>query len=353
VGRLANSPAVIVIASANGEIGTDAAWEVLAAGGSALDAVEAGIRLVEDNPADHTVGYSGYPNVVGEVELDASIMDGATRAAGAVGGLRGYREAISVARAVLERLPHVLVVGAGAAQLAADIGLQPAELLTPEAERVWREGLDTNVAGGVTGTPTIDQVQAVIGRIFDPELTRAAAARAAAAGSAAAVDPAEASGDAVVDPGPDRPAPGGTVNFLAVDAAGHMASGVSTSGWAWKYPGRLGDSPIIGAGNYCDDRHGGAACTGWGELTIRASTARTVVAGLAAGASLADACAAALRDLVGLEPGEPGPFGYVNLVALDRDGNHHAASTKDGTEYVWRADGMARTERAERTVVAV
>src|SRR6266498_2341532 len=105
---------MIIIASANGAIGLPAAWAMLQAGGSALDAVELATRLVEDNPDDHSVGYGGYPNLLGEVELDASIMDGATRRAGAVGALRGYRHPISVARRVMEELLLVLFAGARA-----------------------------------------------------------------------------------------------------------------------------------------------------------------------------------------------------------------------------------------------
>src|SRR5262245_65559502 len=120
---------MIIIASSNGDIGIPAAWEILARGGSALNAVEAAARLVEDNPNDHSVGYGGYPNLLGEVELDASIMDGTTLRAGAVGGLRGYRAAISVARRVMEDLPHVMLVGDGAARFAAELGYPLENLL--------------------------------------------------------------------------------------------------------------------------------------------------------------------------------------------------------------------------------
>src|SRR5215470_12430817 len=102
---------MIIIASSNGAIGMPAAWDILQRGGTALDAIEAAARLVEDNPDDHSVGYGGYPNLLGEVELDASIMDGATLRAGAVGALKGYRHAISVARRVMDELPHVMLVG--------------------------------------------------------------------------------------------------------------------------------------------------------------------------------------------------------------------------------------------------
>src|SRR5262245_65995740 len=122
---------MIIIASSNGDIGIPAAWEILARGGSALNAVEAAARLVEDNPADHSVGYGGYPNLLGEVELDASIMDGATLRAGAVGALKGYRHPISVARRVMEELPHVMLAGQGAGRFAADMRVARADLLAP------------------------------------------------------------------------------------------------------------------------------------------------------------------------------------------------------------------------------
>src|ERR1700712_1163451 len=115
---------MIIIASSNGGIGMAAAWDILASGGTAIDAVEAAARLVEDNPDDHSVGYSGYPNLLGEVELDASIMDGTTLRAGAVGGLRGYRHPITVARHVMDDLPHVMLGGQGAERFAAELGMQ-------------------------------------------------------------------------------------------------------------------------------------------------------------------------------------------------------------------------------------
>jgi beta-aspartyl-peptidase (threonine type) len=303
-------PVPVLVASANGSVGMDAGWEVLAGGGSALDAVEVAARMVEDEPTDHTVGYGGYPNLLGEVELDASIMEGTTRRAGAVGSLRRYRAAITVARAVMERLPHVLVVGDGAARLAEEIGLEPEDLLTEEAERVWRAGLDGNLPEDSVGGRMLSLVASLA---TDPE-------RAA-----------------------------GTVNFLAIDGRGRMASAVSTSGWAWKYPGRLGDTPVIGAGNYCDDRYGAAACTGFGELSIRAGTARTVVASLAAGHAVERAAHESVRDLFTL--GMPTEQVIMHLVAVDRDGNHAAVSTRPGRTYVHRSAGMASYEESPRLVV--
>lgn len=309
---------MIVIASSNGQVGIDAAWDVLARGGSALDAVEAGTRLVEDNPDDHSVGYGGYPNLLGQVELDASIMDGATRRSGAVGAVRGYRHPVTLARRVMEELPHVLLVGEGAMRFAAELGMTREDLLTDESAQAWRDGIDGRLPEGFRDAQ---------GEIVMSLLRRA---------TRLATDP-------------ERVA--GTVNFIAQDRHGHIASAVSTSGWAWKYPGRLGDSPIIGAGNYADDRYGAAACTGWGELALRASTAHTVVAELRHGASLEDACRIAFEDLGAL--GMLSEQLLMSMVAIDRHGNHCAVSTQPGRTYVFRADGMAAAEERERTVISV
>lgn len=293
---------MLLVASTNGQIGFDAAVAAFAGGGSLLDAVEVAVRVVEDNADDHTVGLGGYPNLLGEVELDASIMEGATRRTGAVGALRGYRQAITVARAVMERLPHVLVVGDGAGRLAAELDLEPCDLLTPEAEKVWRDGIEGRLPAGGLAARMLSQVAAM------------------------AADPEHAAG---------------TVNVIGWHE-GRIVSGVSTSGWAWKYPGRLGDSPVIGAGNYADDRYGAAACTGFGELAIRAGSARSIVAAMAGGAAVADACVAAVHDLAGLV--EPGEAAIMNIVAVDRDGHHAAVSTRAGANYaVWEDGGGGST----------
>lgn len=302
---------MIVVASEGGEIGIEAARAILEAGGSALDAVEAATRLVEADLNNHTVGVGGWPNLLGEVELDASIMDGQTLATGSVGALRGYRHPISVARKVMERLPHVLLVGAGAARFAAEVGAEPAELLTPEARAGWEQWLERHVPAGVRDA-------------WPPEeLARWAWLTA---------DPARSHG---------------TVNILARDRAGHMASAVSTSGWAWKYPGRLGDSPIIGAGNYCDDRYGAAACTGVGEWTIRCGTARSVVLYMKMGMTLEAACHEALGEINSLErKGVVG--GVVTILALDRDGRPYAITNRAGPKRytVWQ-EGMREPQRRE------
>jgi len=304
---------MIVVASANGRVGIKAAIEVMKNGGSPIDAVEAGIRLVESNLEDHSVGKGGLPNLAGEVELDASIMDGDTLAAGAVGAVHGYEHPISIARRVMEELPHVFLVGPGAEQFAREMGFEPTDLLTPEAKAVWERGFtDSDFYSAPERVRYLERMRQLAAMAKDPEKAH------------------------------------GTVNFIALDDHGHMACGVSTSGWAWKYPGRLGDSPVIGAGNYCDSRYGGAACTGRGEMAIRAATAHSVVMYLKAGLSVQEAGVRAMRDLEDLVDVY---FGGMNIVALDRHGEPAAFSDNPKATFVYMTGDMSEPVEKPRTYV--
>ena len=292
----------IVIASGNGAPGLAAGIAVLRKGGSALDAVEACARVIEADPFDQSVGRGGHPNVLGVVELDASLVDGTTHRVGAVGALKGYLHPITVARAVMERLPHVMLVGDGAARFAAEIGAEKARLLTPATRKEWVERL-----AKVRETPSSVRRRAKLAPIVAKTV------------------------------GEER----GTVNFIALDRAGNIASAVTTSGWAYKYPGRLGDSPIVGAGNYCDTRYGGACCTGFGELAIRNVTAKTAVDRLASGMSAAEVARRAIADVNALEDAA------FNIVVLAVDGSHAAASNRD-RRYAWQRTDMAAPELPAR-----
>jgi isoaspartyl peptidase/L-asparaginase-like protein (Ntn-hydrolase superfamily) len=286
----------VMIASERGEVGLAAGMDLLRAGGSAMDAVEAAIRLVESNEADHFVGVGGLPNLLGEVELDASIMDGATRRAGAVAAVTGFPHPISIARAVCERLPqHLLLVGAGAERFADEVGIERGETLTDEARQIWQDRLAADGAVTVAAywgadRSALEQLQAM-----SPPI-----------------------------------GPWGTVNVLALDSAGNLCAGVSTSGYPGKYPGRVGDSALIGAGNYCDGAIGAAACTGRGELAIRGGTARSVLLALAAGQDPADACADALRQVMDLPDEFRAP---LQALCLTPDGRHGAAATNADATY--------------------
>ncbi len=304
----------IVVASPNGVVGIESAINMLRGGGSALDAVIAGTRLVEANPDDHTVGYSGLPNFLGQVELDASVMDGRGLRAGSVGALQGYQDAVELARTVMDDLPHVLIAGEGAARLAQETGLHPRDLLTWEAEAVWRSRMDERSGDDRDGY--LNRIREIVGRAAsDPEL-------------AIQGEP-----------------PHGTVNFLARDRNGNIAAAVSTSGWAWKYPGRMGDSPIIGAGNYADNRWGAAACTGRGEMAQRCCTAHSVVTFMRFGMSLDEALRTAMLDLSHLDD----PYASdMNIVAIDRDGNPGAASTAAGRTFIVMRENMAGPDELPR-----
>ena len=308
---------MIVIASHNGAIGIGEAMRALKNGGSALDAVETGIRLVEGDPDDHTVGYNGYPNILGELELDASIMDGRTLNSGAVALMRGFPFAISVARQIMERkLPHALLAAEGAERFAREIGAEAwDEMLTAEIRSIWRKRLEATHS-------TADM----------PKLS----------------DDAPLLEWVKLATDPERVA--GTVNFIAIDKHGDIASGVSTSGWAWKYPGRIGDSPIIGAGNYADNRYGACACTGMGEMAINASTARSLVLYLKMGMPLAAAAREAMNDLRDLG----GDYiGGMNLIALNRGGGHIGMTSRAGGTYIFQQADMHEHQVLEREVVTI
>jgi len=280
-----------IIGTANSRDMLHAGVEILRKGGSAIDAVEAAIRLVEANPNDTSVGLGGIPNLLGEVELDASIMDGKTLRTGAVGAVKGYLHVISIARKVMEVTPHVMLVGEGAGLFAEKMGFKKQDLSTPESRAAYKAFLEQSYhkEPGVGTRQWYASYDLDFGlRNWYDKLT-------------------------------DKQH--GTVNIMALDANGDMCTGVSTSGTAYKFPGRLGDSPIIGAGNYCDNRYGAAACTGRGELAIRLSTARSIVSYLETGMSLKDACARAMRNVNALHD-----KGSMNCVAMDNKGNTMSAS---------------------------
>jgi L-asparaginase / beta-aspartyl-peptidase len=310
--QMSGSP--VIVATGNATPYLPLGMETLLAGGTAMDAVERVIREVEADTREHAVGVGGWPNLVGEVELDASIMQGRDRRSGAVGAVKRYAHPISIARKVMELTPHVFLVGQGAEDFARETGFQEEATLTPEAARAWAARLQANV-------PLEEMPELLARRKLLPFVLLAR-------------DPQRIHG---------------TVNVLVQDSRGDIASGVSTSGWSWKYPGRLGDSPVIGAGNYCDNRFGAAACTGHGELAIRASLARTIVMHMEYGLTVEQACARALGDA----PDPQTPEGTVLVtVAMDRNGGHCCFTNSDrGWGYAYLAEKMSAPEtRAARRI---
>jgi beta-aspartyl-peptidase (threonine type) len=279
--------------------------DVLRKGGSAIDAVEATTRAVEENPDDTSVGLGGLPNMLGAPQMDASIMDGATMRSGAVAALEGFLHSISVARRVMEVSPHVLLVGPGAAMFAEAEGFEKSDLSTDRSRAAY---------------------EAFVNDTFDDldEETKARTNWAQRYTRFKLHDWYEKLSD-------DQH---GTVNIMAMDAAGNICSGVSTSGTAYKMPGRVGDSPIIGAGNYCDNNVGAAACTGRGELAIRRSTSRTIISYMENGMSLEKACIQAMRDILSLNE-----TGGMNCLAFDKDGKTFSASvSRESIHYYMDVD---------------
>ena len=308
---------MIVLGSSTAETGMEAAVDIIKNGGHALDAVEAGLRLVEVAPNVHSVGQDAWPNLLGECELDASIMDGRTLNTGAVGALHGFVHPISVARQVMDRLPHAFLVGDGAARFADEIGAERGDLMSDEVRQGWADWLKEKTS---------------------LEEWANWPARNLAHWSRLTADPETAHG---------------TVCLMVRDSYRDIASGVSTSGWAWKYPGRIGDSPIIGAGNYADNRHGAASCTGFGEMTIRVGTARSTVLYTKLGASIDDAVRAAIEDL---HAATWFYKGVVTTYAFDQHEQHHVAkySRTPGGKClycIWE-DGMTTPEQREGIVLA-
>lgn len=293
----------VIIGSERSEAGLAEGARLLGQGASALDAVEAALRRCEDNLEDHYVGTGGLPNARGEVELDASLMVGSSRAFGAVGAVKGFPHPISIARRVLETLPqHCLLVGEGAELFAEENGFERSELMTEETWRLFREAL----------SPSSEAVEG--------ERTLASSGDDAYRESAVAL----------VQRFRPHDGPWGTINVLALDESGELVVGVSTSGYPWKYPGRVGDSALPGTGNYCDLRYGGAACTGRGEMSMRITGARMVVDALARGEEPSAACRSMLLEAAAL----PDAFrAELRTLCLTPDGRHGAAAGQSGSTY--------------------
>jgi L-asparaginase len=291
---------MIILTNCEGKVGIQKAKQVILSNGSSLDAIEQGIRLVEADVTVDSVGRGGSLNLLGEMECDAAIMDGANLLAGSVGALKDYLHTISVARAVMERLPHIMLVGYGACRFAQEMNAEKAEMLTDEAlikhEKWIKENVSKEDKKNWPNVP-LSKYTWISGKDY---------------------------------------ASGGTVIFLVIDLKGNISAGTSTSGWARSYPGRLGDSPIIGAGLYADNRYGACGCTHNGEMTIRTSTSHSVILYMKKGASVKDACYEAMKDLLCLKQGQ---IGAVVIHAIDGNGNAFVLTNYDmkdkSSYYVW------------------
>ncbi len=298
---LRKSVAPIVVASANGHPACVAkAFAEIIAGKAVVDAVVAGVSLVEDDPTDHSVGLGGLPNEDGEVELDASVMDGPSGLAGAVAAIRRIKNPSRVALAVLRYTDHVLLVGQGANAFARAHGFAEQDILTPEAREIWLHWKSTLSETDDWLPKEGKDVPANVKQFFG--IT-------------------------------------GTINCCGVDAKGDIGGVTTTSGLAFKLAGRVGDSPLIGAGLFVDNAVGAAGSTGRGEANIVTAGSHTVVEFMRAGKHPKDACLAACRRIAEstraprLLRKDGRPDFNVNFYAVDKRGRHGGAALYEGGEF--------------------
>lgn len=285
-----------------------AAWEILSNGGRALDAVEAGVRIPEADPEDRSVGYGGLPDRDGHVTLDACIMDEKGNC-GSVMFLRHIMHPISVARLVMEKTPHVVLVGEGALQFALKNGFKKENLLTPESEKIWRNWLKNS---------QYDPME-TLRHMKKPE---------------------------------DKRSKGGmdnhdTIGMLAIDQNGNLSGACTTSGMAFKMHGRVGDSPIIGAGLFVDNEVGAATSTGVGEEVIRICGSHTIVEAMRYGKSPQEACKIGVERMLKLRKDNIKDL-QIGFLAVNKAGEIGAFSLRPGFTYAFRgADGKDVVSEAD------
>ncbi|MER3523277.1 MAG: asparaginase [Ignavibacteria bacterium] len=303
---------VIAMSSGNGIPAVTKAMELLLAGADALDAVIAGVNIVEADPNDTSVGYGGLPNEEGVVELDAAVMHGPTHRAGAVAALRNIKHPSKVARVVMERTDHVLLVGEGALRFARAHGFIEENLLTDRAREEWlrwKENLSTKDDWLPPHTPDDKD----IGSLFEPFFRHT-----------------------------------GTIHCSAIDQKGNISCVTTTSGLAFKIPGRVGDSPIIGAGLYCDNEVGAAGSTGRGEANLINCSSVMVVEFMRQGKSPEQACLDACKRIVEhnrmrrLQDDNGKPSFNVNFYAINKRGEYGAAALYSGSKFALHDGTSAR-----------
>jgi isoaspartyl peptidase/L-asparaginase-like protein (Ntn-hydrolase superfamily) len=293
-----------------GKRANDAAWPALSTGGSALDAVETACRDAESDLENHTVGVGGYPDRDGTVSLDASIMLSPSRC-GAVAAVRRFPHPISIARKVMERSPHVLLAGEGADDFAESLGFTPQPLQTDESYAAWKKWRDKHVLA--------------MKNIEDRPLPR-------------------------IRRSGEEHEFHDTIGVLAIDSAGTIAGACSTSGYAFKVPGRVGDSPIVGHGLYVDPDHGAAVATGRGELVMGVCGTFLAVEALRRGADPLDAGTEVLQRIA--DSYELTDDDQVGLIVLARDGTWAGVSLRTGFRIAVRTADVDELREPEHVLIA-
>lgn len=271
------------------------AWKILGKGGRALDAVEAGVQIPEADPHDMSVGYGGLPDRDGKVTLDACIMDEFGNC-GAVMFMEKIVHAIKVARLVMEKTPHVQLAGEGALQFALENGFKVKNLLTPESEKAWKNWLKTNHYDPMT-IPRLLEKQNMPGQQNNHD----------------------------------------TIGMIAMDAAGNLSGACTTSGMAYKMHGRVGDSPIIGAGLYVDNEVGAATSTGVGEEVVRICGSHTVVELMRNGIKPEEACKQAVERIIRMR-GDKAKELQIGFIALNKRGEYGGYAMQKDFTYVVQTD---------------
>jgi N4-(beta-N-acetylglucosaminyl)-L-asparaginase len=274
---------------------------VLAAGGKVIDAVEAGVKIPEADESNQSVGYGGLPDRDGRVTLDACIMNGENLACGSVACLEHIVHPISVARLVMEKTPHVMLVGDGALKFALENRFAKTNLLTPKSEKDWKEWLKT-----ADYKPGINVEKKLSGDKSNHD----------------------------------------TIGMIAIDASGNVGGACTTSGLAYKMHGRVGDSPIIGAGLYADSEVGAATSTGMGEEVIRTCGSHTVVELMRQGLSPEMACKNAVERIIKRNP-ERAKTLQVGFIALNKMGMFGAYAIHKGFDYAVKSNDEEKIYNAE------
>jgi N4-(beta-N-acetylglucosaminyl)-L-asparaginase len=310
----------LIISSANGLHALDKGMDILKKGGDTLDAVVAAVTVVEDDPNDDSVGYGGLPNEEGEVELDASVMHGPTHRAGSVASVRRIKNVSRLAKTVMEKTNHVMIVGDGARRFAAAEGFEEMNLLTEHSRKIWlawKAKSSFNWRPGIDSPEWKEHISAIFGH---DEAQIAYAERVIA-----------------------HP-PTGTIPCMAVDSNGDISATTTTSGLSWKIPGRVGDSPIIGAGCCVDNEVGAAGSTGKGEENIKISGGHTIIEMMRQGKSPTEACLEAMSRIARHYKNDKKKLGtfHIYFYAINKDGVHGAAS-------LWR-NGYEQNKQASYAV---
>ena len=294
----------VVVASANGLRGVKRAYDQIVGGGDTLDAIIAGVNIQELDPEDQSVGLGGLPNAEGVVQLDASCMHGPTRRAGAVGCLEDIATPSLVAKAVMDYTDHIMLVGDDARRFALSMGFTPQNLLTEKSRQEW-----------LRWKARLNPDDAWLDHDDDVKIKFTT----------------------------------GTINMNAVNAAGDVSSCTTTSGMAWKVPGRVGDSPIIGAGQYCDNTVGAAGSTGRGEANIKVCGAFLAVELMRAGKSPEEALLQVIQRVIDmterrlLDP-RGRPLFDLTFYAVAKDGRYAGACAYEGTSFAVCDERGARLE---------